>query len=140
MRPNNNIEDLYRQTLLGAQDYLTVDVSSDPNSVPVGSRLVGQALPNGTYSCYVPLAGLQNNLTVLLKATFGTGTVTTSGGSVMMNGTTVITAATGVGAMATATRQTITFTPIGGEQYGILTIVVAGGAGATINEAEFYGN
>lgn len=137
LRPN--LPDQYRQTALGFQDYLTVDQSS-VSSVVIGSRLVGQLLPNGTYACIVPMMGLQNKLTALLKATFGTGTVTTSGGSLMLDGVTVITAAGGVGAMATTVRQTISMTLIAGEQYGIITIVVAGGAGATFTEGEAYGN
>ena len=134
-----NINDQYKQTALGIQDYLTVDASS-VSTVVVGSRLVGQLLPNGTYSCFVSLAGLQNKLTALLKATFGSGTVTTSGGSLMLDGVTVITAAGGVGGMATTVRQTVAFTAIAGEQLGVITIVVAGGAGATFTEGEVYGN
>jgi hypothetical protein len=138
---NSNLQDLYQRTAVGAQDYLTIDTVPNGSAIIPGTRLLGTALPDGTYGCFVPLGGFLNKLTLLLKATFGAGSVTTSGGSVMLDKATTITAALGVGAMATTVRQTVTLAPINGEKNLLLTIVVAGGGGTpAFTEAEFFGH
>jgi hypothetical protein len=138
---NANLQDLYLHTAAGFQDYLTIDTVPVGSAIVPGTQLKGTALPDGTYGCFVPLGGLLNKLTMLLKATIGAGSCTTSGGSVMLDKATTITALAGVGAMVTATRQTVSLAPINGEKYALLTIVVAGGGGTTVfTEAEFFGH
>lgn len=136
-----NLQELFTRSALGGQDILTIDVVPVGSAIVPGTPLVGTALPDGTYKCLVSIGGMINKLTCLLKATIGAGTCTTSGGSVMMDGATVIVAAAGVGGMVTATRQTLTQSPINGEKVFVLTIVVAGGGGTTVfTEGEYYGN
>lgn len=130
--------DQERQAFLGKQEALLIASVPVGSLVAVGSALLGQALPNGTYTCMVDILGLANKLTLLLKATFA-GTCVTSGGTTMLDLATIITAFVGIGGMATTVRQTVTLTPITGERIALLTIVVAGGA-ATFTEAECYGN
>jgi hypothetical protein len=133
--------DQERQAFLGVQEYLSVDSLPAASTGLVGSNFFGYtAAPDGTYICFIDLSGLANKLTILLRATFGVGSVTTSGGSVQMDETTIITAFSGIGAMTSTVVQTITLTPITGERYAKLTIVVAGGASPTITLAECYGN
>lgn len=136
-----NIEELEARWGFGGQDIITIDVVPVGSSIAPGTPLVGTPLPDGTYKCFVSLGGMIQKLTALLKATIGAGTCTTSGGSVMLDQATVITALTGIGAMVTATRQTLVLTPITGEKLCAITIVVAGGGGTTVfTEGEYYGH
>lgn len=125
---------------VGVQDDILIDTVPAGSTVVVGSKLVGQALPDGTYTCKIPLAGLTRKLTALLKATFAAGSCTTSGGSTMKDGVTVLTAFTGVAAMATTVRQTLSLTSPTGERFARLTIVLAGTTTTTFSEGEYYGN
>lgn len=139
--PRPNLSDLYKQTALGVQDWLTVDVVPVGSTIVAGSRLIGNtALPDGTYKCFISAGGLTTKITALLKATFGAGSVTITGGTVMMDQATVITALGGGGAMVTTVRNTVTITPVQGEQLAMIQIVVAGGAAPVFTEGEFFGN
>lgn len=126
--------------LVGVQDDILIDTVPVGSAIIVGSKLVGQALPDGTYTCKIPLAGLTHKLTAVLKATFGAGSCTTSGGSTMKDGTTILTAFTGVAAMATTVRQSLSLSPPTGERFARLTIVIAGTTTTTFSEGEYYGN
>lgn len=128
------------QALLGVHDYLTFNSVPAGSGIGVGSRITGVALPNGVYTCSISLAGLTAKLAILLKAAFGAGSVTTSGGTTMLDGSTVITNFTGVAAMATTVRQTLNLGSMNGERFALLTITVAGGGNPVFSEGEYYGN
>lgn len=114
-------------------------------------RLIDQtALPDGTYYCRVDIGGT-SALNLQLTAAFAAGTVTSDANTCYFLPNNNISDAqanaapyryqafTGIGALATATRQTATIAVVGGEQFAVVKIVVAGGSAPTFSQAEING-
>ena len=138
----------YQQAAFGAQGPIRIAaVPSGGNAGLIGTNLVdaGQLTVLGVYRCLIPMSGLVSSLSVFLKATFASGTVTSDLDSLYWvrtpNDTTTWTkktAGSGDGAMSTATLQTITLTPAG-EQYAVLDITLGTAAACTFTQAEYCG-
>lgn len=141
-------EDRFKQAAFGGQGPIRIAaVPSGGNAGLIGTNLVdaGQLTVLGVYRCLVPLTGLVSSVSLFLKATFASGTVTTDFDSLYWVRTptdtttwTKKTAGSGDGAMTTATLQTITLTPAG-EQYAVLDITLGTAAACTFTQAEFCG-
>jgi hypothetical protein len=102
--------------------------------VPVGAAgsLVGTALVDagvlvvaGVYECEVRVDGLKS-LDVRLKATFASGSSTSSGGTTYADRSTVLQAFTGVGAMSTTVEQPLALAALKGEKYAKVIITTVG--------------
>jgi hypothetical protein len=93
----------------------------------VGSSLIaaGALAIAGVYECEFRCDGL-SKLDIRLKATFASGSSTTSGGVMYADRTTVLTAFTGVGAMVTATEQPLTIAALTGARYAKVIITTVG--------------
>lgn len=143
-----SVSQMERQAAFGAQGpILIADVPATGNRALIGNALVdaGQLTVLGVYRCLIPLAGMVSSVSLFLKATFASGTVTTDVDTLYWvrdpNNTstwTKKTAASGDGAMTTATLQTVTITPAG-EQYAVLDITLATAAACTFTQAEYMG-
>lgn len=141
-------EDRFKQAAFGGQGPIRIAaVPTGGNAGLIGTNLVdaGQLTVLGVYRCLVPLTGLVSSVSLFLKATFASGTVTTDFDSLYWVRTptdtstwTKKTAGSGDGAMTTATLQTITLTPTG-EQYAVLDITLATAAACTFTQAEYCG-
>lgn len=141
-------EDRFKQAAFGGQGPIRIAaVPSGGNAGLIGTNLVdaGQLTVLGVYRCLIPLTGLVSSVSLFLKATFASGTVTTDFDSLYWVRTptdtttwTKKTAGSGDGAMTTATLQTITLTPAG-EQYAVLDITLGTAAACTFTQAEFCG-
>lgn len=146
--PLNEIQRI-QQAACGAQDELViVAVPAAGNTALVGKRLYGQTLAvNGDYYCLIPLSGVFTEMQVHVKATFGSGTVTTAGPDTLYyvsdaqtpSTWTVKTSGTGDGALTTTVLQSPTVTGMKGEQYAMFKLTVAGGASAVFTQAEYNG-
>jgi hypothetical protein len=120
--------DEYLRGHLGLHDWLRITkVPATAQGSLVGQRLIdaGVLTVAGVYECEVRVDGLKS-LDVRLKATFGSGSSTTSGGSSYADRTTVLQAFVGVGAMATTVEQPITIAALKGEKYAKVIITTVG--------------
>jgi hypothetical protein len=118
----------YSRALLGIHDSLII------TKVPAGAQgsLVGNSLlaagvltVAGVYECEFRIDGL-SKADVRLKATFASGSSTTSGGSTYADRSTTLTAWTGVGAMVTTVEQALTIAAFKGERYAKVIITTVG--------------
>lgn len=113
---------------LGTHDWLRITkVPTGADGTLVGKRLIdaGVLTVAGAYECEFRVDGLKS-LDARLKATFGSGSSTTSGGSLYADRTTTLTAWTGVGAMATTVEQALTIAALKGEKYAKIIITTVG--------------
>lgn len=145
-------QDKLLQSALGGQDWLhynavpttaTQTAQSVDTAGDIGQRLIDtpKITVAGTYTVLIPLSGMVSLLQVPLTATIVHGTVTTSLSTLYKDRATAKTAGGGGGVMVSGTRQTLTVTTLAGEQYALLTIVVAdsGGVDVTFTQAEYNG-
>lgn len=141
-------EQRFQQAAFGAQGPIRIAaVPAGGNAGLIGTNLVdaGQLTVLGVYRCLIPMSGLVSGLSVYLKATFASGTVTSDLDSLYWVRTpsdtstwTKKAAGSGDGSLSTATLQTITLTP-SGEQYAVLDITLGTAAACTFTQAEFCG-
>lgn len=115
---------------LGLHDWLrfTKVPAGAPTSL-LNARIIdgGVLAIAGVYECEFRVDGLKS-LDIRLKATFGSGSSTTSGGSSYADRTAVLQAFTGVGAMATTVEQALTIAALKGEKYAKVVITIVGAA------------
>lgn len=120
--------DEYLRGHLGSHDWLRITkVPATAQGSLVGGRLIdaGVLTVAGVYECEIRVDGLKS-LDVRLKATFASGSSTTSGGSSYADRVTALTAWTGAGAMATAVEQALTIAALKGEKYAKVIITTVG--------------
>lgn len=113
---------------LGTHDWLRITkVPVGASGALVGTRLIdaGALAVAGVYECEIRVDGLKS-LDIRLKATFASGSSTTSGGSSYADRTTVLQAFTGVGAMSTTVEQALTIAALKGEKYAKVIITTVG--------------
>lgn len=113
---------------LGTHDWLRITkVPAAASGALVGTRLIdaGALAVAGAYECELRVDGLKS-LDIRLKATFASGSSTTSGGSSYADRVTALQAWTGAGAMTTAVEQALTITALKGEKYAKVIITTVG--------------
>lgn len=121
-------DDETRRGLLGLHDWLRISsVPAGADTTLVGKRLIdaGVLTVAGAYGCEFRMDGL-SKIDIRLKATFASGSSTTSGGTLYADRSTVLQAWTGVGAMATTVEQALTLAASKGEKYGKVIITTVG--------------
>lgn len=138
----------FQNSAWGVQDRLIIaTVPSGASDGLRGQPLEGQTLTvDGAYKCLIPITGVVDTLEVHLAATFGAGTVTSSGPDTLFyvdDATTdaswvVKTAGTGDGALTSTVRQSASVTGMLGEQYALVTISIAG-TSVVFSQAEYNG-
>jgi hypothetical protein len=113
---------------LGLHDWLRITkVPTGASGALVGTRLIdaGALAVAGAYECEFRMDGLKS-IDIRLKATFASGSSTTSGGSLYADRTATLQAWTGVGAMTTNVEQPLTLAATKGEKYGKVIITTVG--------------
>lgn len=112
---------------LGLHDWLRLTKVPVGSSIVLGTRLIdaGVLAIAGVYECEFRMDGLKS-IDIRLKATFASGSSTTSGGSLYADRSTVLQAWTGVGAMSTAVEQALALAATKGEKYGKVIITTVG--------------
>jgi hypothetical protein len=136
-----NLADIESQSFLGMQEELVWD------TVPVtaAQSLIGQLVRgsvltvNGVYTCKVDIGGM-TAIEAHLTATLAAATSTTSGGTTYNDEVTIKQAFAGVGAMVSATRQTITIAAVKGERFALIIVTIAAAGTATFTQGEINGS
>jgi hypothetical protein len=113
---------------LGIHNWLYISaVPATGDRTLIGKRLIDAGVLGvaGVYECEFRADGV-GKLEARLKATFASGSATTSGGSLYADRTAVLQAWTGVGAMSTTVEQALTIAAMKGEKYGKVIITTVG--------------
>lgn len=141
-------EQRFQQAAFGGQGPIRIAaVPAGGNAGLIGTNLVdaGELTVLGVYRCLIPLTGLVSGVSVFLKATFASGTVTSDLDSLYWVRTptdtstwTKKTAGSNDGAMSSTVLQTSTLTP-SGEQYAVLDITLGTAAACTFTVGEYCG-
>lgn len=141
-------EKLDEQALRGGQGFIFIADAPAGAAGFIGKTLIdaGQLNVLGTYKCLVPLAGMVSRVDLFLKATFASGTVTTTFDTLYYvkdrkdpSSWTAKTGATDEGAMTTTVLQDCYIDTLRGEQWGLLTIVLGTAAACTFTQGEYCG-
>lgn len=141
-------EQRFQQAAFGGQGPIRIAaVPAGGNAGLIGTNLVdaGELTVLGVYRCLIPLTGLVSGVSVFLKATFASGTVTSDLDSLYWVRTptdtstwTKKTAGSNDGALSSTVLQTSTLTP-SGEQYAVLDITLGTAAACTFTVGEYCG-
>lgn len=117
---------------LGIHDWLRITAVPAGAKMADGTTMIGRrlidagALPvAGNYECEFRVDGLQK-LDVRLKATFGAGSSTTTGGSEYADRVNFVQNWTGIGAMTTGVEQALTIAALKGEKYAKVVFAIVG--------------
>lgn len=136
------------QASLGGQYPLVIHKAPDGVAGLEGLRLTAAgALAAGTYYCVIPMEGLFTGIYLHLKATFASGSCTSSADTTYYwdppnyNALSASVPAryqafSGVGAMTTATQQDSSLTTLKGERFAVVKIVIVTGP-ATFTMGEY---
>lgn len=113
--------------LLGLHDWLRLTKVPVGSAITLGTRLIdaGVLTIAGVYECEFRADGLKS-LDVRLKATFASGSSTTTGGSEYADRAAFLQNWTGIGAMTTGVEQALTITALKGEKYAKVVITTVG--------------
>lgn len=138
--PRRNNSDIEFQSLAGMQEELVwATVPATADQTLIGKNVKGSTLVvNGVYTCIADIGGVAS-VEAHLTATLTGATSTTSGGTTFNDETTIKQAFAGVGAMVSATRQTITIAATKGERFVIITITIASAGSAAFTQGEING-
>lgn len=144
-----SIERKLEQAVLGGQGLVVLAaVPTAASNGLIGTNLVdaGALTVPGDYYCLIPLGGMVTELEVFLTATFASGTVTSDLNTLytVRNATdpstwTNKTAASGDGAMTTATLQSSDISTLRGERFASLKLTLASTTSVTFTRAEYNG-
>lgn len=113
---------------LGIHDWLRITkIPAGAATALLNGRLIdaGVLTVAGVYECEFRVDGCKS-LDVRLKATFGSGSSTTSGGSSYADRVTALQAWTGAAAMSTTVEQALTIAALKGERYAKVIITTVG--------------
>ena len=121
----------------GRQAHIRGGGAENDKSFDTATKLAGVALAASTTHFYrIPTAG-STQLDITLKPSSVSGTVTVTAYATLADGITQKGSATNITTPSGTTQATDSITTLAGERYWVLKIVVSGGGGLTLSQAEY---